>query len=71
MSRKTKTIVLALLSALYIAGLVCFFFNFALGLTLWGAALLPSLILYLYQKHREQLALEEKLAEENNAEQQS
>ncbi len=55
-SKAVKTAVLAVLSVLYIAGIICLFFNTALGVTLWGAALIPSLILFLYQKRKRSFA---------------
>ena len=63
MSKKWKTVILIVLSALYLAALVTMFLDFGLGLILWGAALIPSLIWYLYQKNVSQLKLEEKLKE--------
>lgn len=68
-SKKAKTALLLVLSVLYIAAIICLFFNVGLGILLWGAALIPSLILFLYQKHQEQLAREKKAEEDaKNAE---
>lgn len=64
-SKKAKTAVLLILTLLYFAGIVCLFFNVGLGILLWGAALIPSLILFLWQKHREQLEKERKIEEES------
>ena len=64
MSKTKRTILLAVLSVLYIAGIIALFFNLPLGLTLWAAALIPSLIMYLYSKRKELLETEEKLEQE-------
>lgn len=61
MPKKTITVILAVLSVLYILGLVFLFVNFGLGLVFWGAALLASLIFYFWQQHQKQLALEAEL----------
>ena len=52
-SKHFKTVVLAVLTVLYLSGIVCLFFNAALGVTLWAAAMLPSLVLFLYQKRKD------------------
>lgn len=62
-SKAVKTAVLAVLSVLYIAGIVCLFFNTTLGVTLWGAALIPSLILFLYQRRKDSFAKPEDFEE--------
>lgn len=61
MPKKPVTIILAVLSVLYIAGLICMFINFGLGLIIWGAALLASLIFWFWQQHQKQLDLEKEL----------
>ena len=61
MSKKTLTVILAVLSALYIAGIIALFFSVGVGLVLWGAALLGSLIFYFYQLHQKQLETEREL----------
>lgn len=52
-SRKVKTAVLIALTVLYFLGLIAFFFNPALGTILWSAALIPSIMIFIYQKRRE------------------
>ena len=70
MKNKTvKYIIFTVLSLMYLGGLVCMFFNFGLGLIIWAAALLPSFMIFLYQRHQETLAAEEKAEEAANAEQ--
>lgn len=64
-NKKSKTAVLLVLTILYFAGIICLFFNVGLGIMLWGAALIPSLILFLWQKHREQLEKERKIEEDS------
>lgn len=64
-SKKGKTAVLLALTILYFAGIVCLFFNVGLGILLWGAALIPSLVIFLWQKHQEQLEKERKLEAES------
>ena len=64
-SKKGKTAVLLVLTILYFAGIVCLFFNVGLGILLWGAALIPSLVIFLWQKHQEQLEKERKLEAES------
>ncbi len=63
LNRKVKTVILLVLSVLYLAGIVCLFFNTGLGILLWGAALIPSLLWYFFQRRQELLA-EERRAEE-------
>lgn len=64
-SKKGKTAVLLALTILYFAGIICLFFNAGLGILLWGAALIPSLVIFLWQKHQEQLEKERRLEAEN------
>ena len=64
-NKKSKTALLLVLTVLYFAGIICLFFNVGLGILLWGAALIPSLILFLWQKHREQLIKERKIEEDS------
>ena len=64
-NKKSKTALLLVLTVLYFAGIICLFFNVGLGILLWGAALIPSLILFLWQKHREQLEKERKIEEDS------
>lgn len=55
MNKTAKIIVFSILTALYLAALVTLFIDFELGLVLWGIAFVPSLIVFLYTKHRESL----------------
>ena len=52
-SKKVKTAVLLTLTVLYFLGLIAFFMNPALGTLLWAAALIPSIMIYIYQKQAE------------------
>ena len=52
-SKKAKTAVLLTLTILYFLGLIAFFLNPALGTILWAAALIPSIMIYIYQKQLE------------------
>ncbi len=52
-SKKVKTAVLLTLTILYFLGLIAFFLNPALGTILWAAALIPSIMIYIYQKQLE------------------
>ncbi len=52
-SRKVKTAVFLTLTILYILGIIAFFLNTALGTILWAAALIPSIMIYIYQKQLE------------------
>ena len=52
-SRKVKTAVFLTLTVLYFFGLIAFFLNPALGTILWAAALIPSIMIYIYQKQME------------------
>lgn len=63
LSRRVKTAILLVLTVLYLAGIVCLFFNTGLGILLWGAALIPSLLWYFFNRRQELLA-EERRAEE-------
>lgn len=63
LNRKVKTTILLVLSVLYLAGIVCLFFNTGLGILLWGAALIPSLLWYFFNR-RQELVAEERKAED-------
>lgn len=52
-SKKVKTTLFLTLTILYILGIVAFFLNTALGTILWAAALIPSIMIYIYQKQLE------------------
>lgn len=52
-SKKVKTAVLLSVTILYFLGLIAFFLNSALGTILWAAALIPSIMIYIYQKQLE------------------
>ena len=52
-SKKVKTAVLLTLTILYFLGMIAFFFSPALGTILWAAALIPSIMIYIYQKQLE------------------
>ena len=52
-SKKVKTAVLLTLTILYFLGLIAFFLNPALGTILWAATLIPSIMIYIYQKQLE------------------
>lgn len=52
-SKKVKTAVLLSVTILYFLGLIAFFKNTALGTILWAAALIPSIMIYIYQKQLE------------------
>jgi len=67
-NRKARLIILLTLTILYFAGIICLFFNTGLGILLWGAALIPSLILFMWQKHHEQLQKTLKQDEEKEQE---
>jgi len=64
MSKKTKTIICAVLTLLYLAALVLLFVDFQLGLVFWAIALVPSLIFFLYMKRLEHQEMMDKLEEE-------
>lgn len=63
-NRKARMILLLMLTLLYFAGIIALFFNTGLGIVLWGAALLPSLVLYMWLEHRKRLEKERKAEEE-------
>ena len=65
LNRKVKTVILLVLSVLYLAGIVCLFFNTGLGILLWGAA--PSLLWYFFHRRQELLAEERKAEEAKEA----
>ena len=67
MNRKVKTAILLVLSVLYLAAIVCLFFNTGLGILLWGAALVPSLLWYFFHRRQERLAEERKAEEAKEA----
>ncbi len=67
LNRKVKTVILLVLSVLYLAGIVCLFFNTGLGVLLWGAALIPSLLWYFFHRRQELLAEERKAEEAKEA----
>ena len=52
-SKKVKTAVLLSVTILYFLGLLAFFKNTALGTILWAAALIPSILIYIYEKQAE------------------
>ena len=52
-SKKVKTAVFLTLTILYFLGLIAFFLSPALGTILWAAALIPSIMIYIYQKQME------------------
>lgn len=64
MSKRTRLIICAILSALYLTALVLMFVRFELGLISWAIALVPSIIFFLYMKHVEHTEMLEKLEEE-------
>ncbi|MBQ3169340.1 MAG: hypothetical protein IJB99_06220 [Clostridia bacterium] len=49
-SRNVKTAIFLILSLLYIAGIVCLFIYLTLGVLLWAAAMIPSLMVFIHQK---------------------
>ncbi len=57
-SKKVKTYVFLVLTILYFAGLIAFFLHPGVGTILWAAAMIPSIMIYIYQK---QLEREEKV----------
>ncbi|MBR3929373.1 MAG: hypothetical protein IKJ65_10265 [Clostridia bacterium] len=52
-SKKIKTAVLLTLTILYLLGLIAFFLHPGVGTILWAAALIPSIMIYIYQKQLE------------------
>lgn len=54
-SKQAKIIGLSALTLVYLAGIVCLFFNTQLGVLLWGVALVPSIILFIAQKRNERI----------------
>lgn len=52
-SKKVKTAVLLSVTVLYFLGLIAFIKNTALGTILWAAALIPSILIYIYEKQVE------------------
>ena len=63
-SQKVKTAVLLTLTILYFLGVIAFFLNAALGTILWAAALIPSIMIYIYQKQLEREERVQKAMEE-------
>lgn len=63
-SRNGKTAVFLILSVLYLAGIVCLFINLHLGVILWAAAMIPSLMIYIHQKRTERILATMKAEEE-------
>lgn len=63
-SKKVKTAVLLTLTILYLLGLIAFFINPALGTIFWAAALIPSIMIYIYQKQLEREESVKKAEEE-------
>jgi len=63
-SRTGKTVIFLALSVLYIAALIVLFFNLQLGVILWAAAMIPSLMVYIHQKRNERIRAEMKAAQE-------
>lgn len=58
-SKRVRVGGLLALTLLYLAGVVCLFFNTQLGVLLWCAALIPSIVIFIVQKRNErQRALE-------------
>lgn len=51
-----KKILYIALTALYLASIVTMFFNIGLGIALWCVALIPSLIVFLYQRNKQTLS---------------
>ena len=52
-SRKVKTYVFLSLTVLYFLALIAFMFNATLGAILWAAAMIPSIMIFIYQKQAE------------------
>ncbi|MBQ3079092.1 MAG: hypothetical protein IJC48_03710 [Clostridia bacterium] len=63
-SRNVKTAIFLILSLLYIAGIVCLFIDLTLGVLLWAAAMIPSLMVFIHQKRNERILNLEKAEEE-------
>lgn len=59
-SKKTKTALLLTVTILYFLGILAFVFHPGIGTVLWAAALIPSIMIFIYQK---QIEREEKIAE--------
>ena len=71
MNKTAKIIVFSILTVLYLASIITMFFDFGLGLVLWGVALVPSLIVFLIQRHQDSMKDEETIAELENKEEES
>lgn len=63
-SKKVKTAVLLTVTILYLLGLAAFFFHPGVGTVLWAAALIPSIMIFIYQKQMEREESIQKAEEE-------
>jgi len=45
-----KKILYIAITALFFAGVICEFFNFGLGMTLWAISLIAGLLVFFYQR---------------------
>lgn len=70
-SKKVKTALFLTLTVLYILGIAAFFMNTALGTILWAAALIPSIMIYIYQKQLEREERVRKAEEEAEKEEEA
>ena len=68
-NKLVRVILLSLITALWIAGMVCLFLgNVRLGVILWAASFLAGFAVFLYQRHKE--SLEDVVAAEKLADKQ-